>query len=100
MSKSPKIFNTYYSRIELKHFDLKIFNNIRGVSTGHYVRRLVIIFCAKMFSIFSNKYFGTNVPKKLDKKNLTYVKMTLYSQIFLTISNDLIFTKISNDKIF
>ena len=84
MSKSPKIFNTYYSRIELKQFDLKIFNNIRGISTERYVRRLVIIFCAKLFSLFSNTYFGTNVPKKVRQKK------------FDLCQSDFIFTNIFN----
>ena len=53
----------------LAHFELKRFEPIKSL-------------CAKLFYIFSNIYFGTNVLKKSDKK---IVKLR---------QNDLIFTKI------
>ena len=67
-SNTPNIYvlftemvETFFSRDVtdmrvLAHFELKRFEPIKSL-------------CAKLFYIFSNIYFGTNVLKKSDKKN-------------------------------
>ena len=70
MSKCCTISNIYYSRKKLKPFGLEIFSNIRDISTENYNKSSCIIFCTNFLKKLSNIYFGTNVPKKSDKKKI------------------------------
>ena len=72
-------FHIYYSRKELKQLDPEIFSNIWDISTENHNKFSWIIFRAKLFYNFSRIYFGTNVPKNSDKKNLSYVKTARFS---------------------
>ena len=56
----------YNSQKELKHFDLEILV-VNGIL---YNKSSCIIFCAKLFSIFSNTYFETFYSKKIRQEKI------------------------------
>ena len=77
MSKCPNILSIYYLQKELKDFGLEILVSYGVLGYFELKQVFMLIFCAKLFQIFSNKYFETFCSKESDKK-----KFELY-QVFI-----------------
>ena len=92
MLKCPNTLDIYYSQQELKHFGLKVLAVYRMLE--HFSKldkksfEFIKCLCSKLFWIFLNIYFGTNVSKKSDKKKIsTMLKWLDIHKYFWTISS-------------